>query len=82
MNIDVKGYSGSSKLSLQHSVDEGDNWLPVTADEKTLTAAYAWTTWNFLKTARKIRFKFSDVTSGQSFYLRYYALNQKEGEVG
>ena len=82
MNIDVKGYSGSSKLSLQHSVDEGDNWLPVTADEKTLTDAYAWTSWNFLKTARKIRFKFSDATSGQSFYLRYYSLNQKEGEIG
>jgi len=82
MNIDVKGYSTSSKLSLQHSVDEGTTWLPVTADEKTLTAAYAWTNWNFLKTARKIRFKFSDATKDESFYLRYYALNQKEGEIG
>ena len=80
MDIDVKGYSTSSKLSLQYSVDEGVTWSD--AVTKTLTAGYDWTTWNFLVTARKIRFKFSDATAGQSFSIRYYGLLQKEGEIG
>ena len=79
MDIDVKGYSASSKLSLQYSVDEGVSWSD--AVEKTLTAVYDWTSWNFLTTGRKIRFKFSDDTVSQSFSIRYYGLNQKEGEI-
>lgn len=80
VDIDVKGYSASSKLSLEYSDDGGVTWS--TAVEKTLTAVYAWTNWNFLKTSRKLRFRFSDDTVGQSFDVRYYGLNQKEGEIG
>lgn len=81
-DIDVKGYSASSKLSLEHSSSEGaeGTWSDVV--EKTLTAVYDWTNWNFLKTARKLRLRFSDDTKGQRFYVRYYGLNQKEGEIG
>ena len=81
VDIDVKGYFTSSKLSLEYSDDEGVSWLPSPAEEKTLTAVYAWTKWDFLMTARKLRLRFSDDTSGQSFSVRYYGLNQKEGEI-
>lgn len=76
--LDLKGYSTSSKLSLQHSSDEGVTYSD--AVEKTLTAAYDWYIWNFLKTSRKLRFKFSDATISQSFSMRFYGLMQKEGE--
>ena len=79
VDLDVKGYSTSAKLTLEYSSDEGVAWS--TAEEKTLTAVYAWTNWHFLATARKLRFRFSDATLGQSFAIRYYGLNQKEGEI-
>lgn len=82
VDVDVKGYSTSSKLSIEYSSDEGVTWLPSTAMEKALTAAYKWTNWNFLKTARKLRLKFSNAAVGQRFHVRYYGLNQKEGEIG
>jgi len=77
--LDVKGYSTSSKLTLEYSSDEGASWS--TAEEKTLTAVYDWTNWDFLATARKLRFRFSDDTISQSLSIRYYGLNQKEGEI-
>ena len=80
VGLDIKGSSASAKLSLQYSCDEGAAFN--TAVEKTLTAAYDWTMWDFLFTSRKLRFKFSDATKGQSFSLRFYGLNQKEGEQG
>ena len=78
--LDVKGSSTSAKLKIEYSVDEGTTY--VSAGEKTLTAAYAWTNWYFLKTGRKLRLKFSDATSGQTFYVRYFGLNNREGEIG
>ena len=79
VDLDVKGYSTSAKLTLEYSSDEGVTWS--TAEEKTLTAVYAWTNWYFLATARKLRLRFSDDTLSQSFSIRYYGLNQKEGEI-
>jgi len=78
VSLDLKGHSTSSKLSLQHSSDEGATYSD--AVEKTLKASYDWYIWNFLKTSRKLRFKFSDATAGQSFSMRFYGLMQKEGE--
>ena len=80
VDMDVKGYSTSAKLSLEYSDDGGTTWS--TAEVKTLTAAYAWTNWYFMVKARKLRFRFSDNTVSQSFSMRYYGLNQKEGEIG
>jgi hypothetical protein len=77
---DVKGSSASAKLTIQHSDDEGVTYT--TISEKTLTAVYDWTKWDFLKSARKLRFKFKDATVGQRFYVRYYGLEQKEGAIG
>lgn len=82
VDIDAKGYSTSSKLTLEWSNDGGASWDTTDVVEKTLTAAYAWTNWDFLATARKLRFRFSDDTKSQSFSVRYYGLNQKEGEIG
>lgn len=80
IDADVKGSSASAKMKIEYSSDEGTSYT--TAADKTLTAVYDWTTWNFLKTARKLRLRFSDATIGQRFYMRYYGLNQKEGEIG
>jgi len=79
-SLDVKGSSTSAKLKIEYSSDEGSTYT--SAGEKTLTAGYKWTDWYFLKTARKLRLKFSDATSGQTFYVRYFGLNQREGEIG
>jgi len=78
VSLDLKGHSTSSKLSLQHSSDEGATYS--NAVEKILKASYDWYVWDFLKTSRKLRFKFSDATAGQSFSMRFYGLMQKEGE--
>jgi hypothetical protein len=82
VGLDLKGSSTSAKLSLQYSSEEGAVDTYSDAEEKTLTAAYNWTIWDFLTTSRKLRFKFSDATAGQSFSMRFYGLNQKEGEIG
>jgi len=79
VDSDVKGSSTSAKLKIEYSIDEGVTY--VSAGIKTLSAVYDWTEWYFLTTGRKIRLKFSDATSGQNFYMRYYALNFREGEI-
>ena len=78
LGLDLKGHSTSSRLSLEYSVDEGVTWLGLT--EKELTAVYALYNWDFLKTTRKVRFRFSDDTSGQKWYLRFFGIKQKERE--
>jgi len=80
VGLDLKGYSTSSKLKLEFSTDEGASWDTTDVATKTLTDAYALYNWDFMTTARKIRFKFSDATSGQWFKLRFYGIKQKEGE--
>ena len=81
VGLDIKGSSTSAKLSLQYSSEEGAASSYSTAVVKDLTASYIWTLWDFLTTSRKLRFKFSDATAGQSFSMRFYGLNQKEGEI-
>jgi len=78
LGLDLKGYSTSSRLTLEYSIDEGENWLGTS--EKELTAAYALYDYDFLKTTRKVRFRFRDATSGQKWYLRFYGIKQKERE--
>ena len=80
VGLDLKGYSTSSKLKLEFSLDEGVTWDTTDASTKSLTAAYALYNWDFLQTTRKIRFRFTDATSGQKWYLRFYGIKQKEGE--
>ena len=80
VGLDLKGYSTSSNLKLEFSLDEGVTWDTTDAATKALTAAYALYNWDFMQTTRKIRFKFSDATSGQKWYLRFYGIKQKEGE--
>ena len=78
LGLDLKGYSTSSKFSIQYSIDEGVTWT--TAVVKSLTAAYALINYYFLKTTRKVRFKFSDDTLSQKWWLRFYGIKQKERE--
>ena len=80
VGLDLKGYSISSNLKLEYSLDEGVTWDTTDAATKALTAAYALYNWDFMQTTRKIRFRFSDATSGQKWYLRFYGIKQKEGE--
>jgi len=80
LGLDLKGYSTSSKLKLEFSTDEGATWDTTDVATKTLTAAYALYNWDFMKTTRKIRFRFSDDTASQKWYLRFYGIKQKEGE--
>lgn len=80
LGLDLKGYSTSSKLTLEYSLDEGTSWDAVDVTAKTLTAAYALYNWDFMQTTRKVRFRFRDATSGQRWYLRFYGVKQKEGE--
>ena len=80
LGLDLKGYSTSSKLKLEFSLDEGVTWDTVDVAIKTLTAAYALYNWDFMQTTRKIRFKFSDDTASQKWYLRFFGIKQKEGE--
>ena len=80
VGLDLKGYSTSSNLKLEFSLDEGVTWDTTDAATKALTAAYALYNWDFMQTTRKIRFKFSDATSGQKWYLRFFGIKQKEGE--
>lgn len=79
--FDIKGSSASAKVTLNYSGDEGSSWD--SEDKKlTLTASYAHTKWDFLQTQRRLRLRFSDTTSGQTPYIRFYGLLQKEGERG
>lgn len=79
--FDIKGSSTSAKVTLNYSNDEGSSW-DSDDEELTLTAAYVHTVWDFMQTQRKLRLKFSDATSGQTFYIKFYGLMQKEGERG
>ena len=80
LGLDLKGYSTSSRLTLEYSLDEGVTWNTVDKVEEELTAAYALYNWDFMQTTRKIRFKFSDDTASQKWYLRFFGIKQKEGE--
>ena len=80
LGLDLKGYSTSSRLTLEYSVDEGVTWDTVDKVEEELTAAYALYNWDFMQTTRKIRFRFSDDTASQKWYLRFFGIKQKEGE--
>ena len=80
LGLDLKGYSTSSRLTLEYSVDEGVTWNTVDKVEEELTAAYALYNWDFMQTTRKIRFRFSDDTASQKWYLRFFGIKQKEGE--
>jgi len=79
LGLDLKGYSTSSRLTLEFSVDEGVTWDELDVTEKSLTAAYALYNWDFLQTVRKIRFRFTDDTTSQKWYLRFYGIKQKDG---
>lgn len=80
LGLDLKGYSTSSRLTLEYSLDEGVTWNTMDKVEEELTAAYALYNWDFMQTTRKIRFKFSDDTASQKWYLRFFGIKQKEGE--
>ena len=79
VGLDLKGYSTSSRLTLEYSLDEGVSWNTVDKVEEELTAVYALYNWDFLATTRKIRFRFTDDTSSEKWYLRFYGIKQKEG---
>ena len=80
LGLDLKGYSTSSRLTLEFSLDEGVTWDTLDKTEESLTAVYALYNWDFMQTTRKIRFKFSDDTASQKWYLRFFGIKQKEGE--
>ena len=50
VGLDLKGYSTSSRLTLEFSLDEGVTWDAVDKVEEELTTVYALYNWDFMKT--------------------------------
>ncbi len=67
---------GPGKLYIDYSIDEGDNWvnIPYTSSQAyiQLTSVYTKTEMYFDKLAEKIRFRFRNAESDETFYLRNF----------
>ena len=73
IEFDAKGDS----LEVLYSIDSGESWNYI--DEQVLTESYEWHTLWFDDSARKIRFRFRNKNTNESFSLRTFKIIYKEG---
>ena len=74
--VDAKG----NDLSMQYSTNEGSTYTDADTDTLDSTSIYNLHPYNFTKTARNIRFKFSNSTVDESYSCRFVGIEHKDRE--
>lgn len=74
--VDCKG----NKLAMEYSTDEGENYSTIDEDSLTSTSYYNINNFFFDKTAGKVRFKFSNDNTSETYAVRFIGIEYKERE--